>query len=77
MDAQYEQTQFHEQFKSLSCPANSTWKGSQMAITIGAGVQDGELYDFAQEHNVMAAGGTNMVRYFLESPKDFWLTCAV
>ncbi|KAI8216233.1 hypothetical protein K4K54_013208 [Colletotrichum sp. SAR 10_86] len=54
------QTQFHEQFKSLSCPANSTWKGSQMAITIGAGVQDGELYDFAQKHNVVAVGGTNM-----------------
>ncbi|KAF4853961.1 FAD-linked oxidoreductase patO [Colletotrichum siamense] len=54
------QTQFHDQFKSLSCPANSTWKGSQMAITIGAGIQDGELYDFAQKHNVVAVGGTNM-----------------
>ncbi|EQB49296.1 hypothetical protein CGLO_11373 [Colletotrichum gloeosporioides Cg-14] len=54
------QTQFHKQFKSLSCPANSTWKGSQMAITIGAGVQDGELYDFAQKNNVVAVGGTNM-----------------
>ncbi|KAK2752023.1 FAD binding domain protein, partial [Colletotrichum kahawae] len=54
------QTRFHKQFKSLSCPANSTWKGSQMAITIGAGVQDGELYDFAQKNNVVAVGGTNM-----------------
>ncbi|KAH9226324.1 hypothetical protein K456DRAFT_1933660 [Colletotrichum gloeosporioides 23] len=54
------QTRFHKQFQSLSCSTNSTWKGSQMAITIGAGVQDGELYDFAEKNNAVVVGGTNM-----------------
>lgn len=32
-----------------------------MAITVGAGVQDGELFKFVEENNVVAVGGTNMV----------------
>lgn len=32
-----------------------------MAITVGAGVQDGELFEFAEENNVVAVGGTNKV----------------
>ncbi|KAG6356294.1 hypothetical protein INS49_015681 [Diaporthe citri] len=54
------QTVFHEKFQPSSCTINSTWKGSQMAITVGAGVQDGELFKFAEKNNVVAVGGTNM-----------------
>ncbi|OBR05809.1 FAD binding domain protein [Colletotrichum higginsianum IMI 349063] len=53
------QTQFHERFQPVSCSANTTWKGSQMAITIGAGIQDGEIFDFAKKNNVVAVGGTS------------------
>nr|XP_036580173.1 uncharacterized protein CTRU02_09818 [Colletotrichum truncatum]KAF6788005.1 hypothetical protein CTRU02_09818 [Colletotrichum truncatum] len=53
------QTVFHQVFQPTSCSANMTWKDSQMAITIGAGIQDGEIYDFAKKNNVVAVGGTN------------------
>ncbi|KAF6820887.1 FAD binding domain protein [Colletotrichum plurivorum] len=53
------QTHFHETFQPMSSNTNTTWKGSQMAITIGAGIQDGEIYDFAKNNNVVAVGGTN------------------
>ncbi|OHW96854.1 FAD binding domain-containing protein [Colletotrichum incanum] len=52
--------QFHEKFQASGCSTNATWKGSQMAITIGAGIQDGELFDFAKQNEVVAVGGTNM-----------------
>ncbi|KAF9870656.1 FAD binding domain protein [Colletotrichum karsti] len=51
---------FHDKFQPQLCSSNSTWKGSQMAITVGAGIQDGELYDFAKKNSVVAVGGTNM-----------------
>lgn len=33
-----------------------------MAATLGAGVQDGELFAALAQHNATAVGGTNMVR---------------
>lgn len=33
-----------------------------MAATLGAGVQDGELFKVMAEHNAIAVGGTNPVR---------------
>lgn len=32
-----------------------------MAATIGAGIQDGELYDNLAKHDAMAVGGENLV----------------
>jgi hypothetical protein len=34
---------------------------SQMALTLGAGVQDGELFAAAAKNNAVAVGGTSMV----------------
>ncbi|GJC84276.1 FAD-linked oxidoreductase patO [Colletotrichum liriopes] len=53
------QTEFHEKFQASGCSTNTTWKASQMAITIGAGIQDGELLDFAKQNEVVAVAGTN------------------
>ncbi|KAF3000543.1 hypothetical protein E8E14_000864 [Neopestalotiopsis sp. 37M] len=49
--------EFHADWKPTN--ANGTIV-ARSAVTVGAGVQDGELFDFAGEHNVIAAGGTNL-----------------
>lgn len=51
--------QFHEKFTE-KCPkaANMT---KEMAATLGAGVQDGELFAAMAENNAVAVGGTNNV----------------
>ncbi|GJD03912.1 FAD binding domain protein [Colletotrichum higginsianum] len=64
------QTQFHERFQPVSCSANTTWKGSQMAITIGAGIQDGEIFDFAKKNNVVAVGGTSKLHGLLPAIQE-------
>ncbi|KIN03275.1 hypothetical protein OIDMADRAFT_40859 [Oidiodendron maius Zn] len=45
--------QFHENYKSC----NTT--GKQLAATIGAGMQDGELFEAMAAHNAIGVGGTN------------------
>ncbi|KAK1138616.1 hypothetical protein N8T08_002146 [Aspergillus melleus] len=44
---------FHKSFKA--CESSEP----QMAGTIGAGVQDGELFEMMAKHNAIAVGGTN------------------
>jgi hypothetical protein len=46
-----------------------------MAATLGAGVQDGEMFAALAKHNATAVGGTNMVRrHSSPSLKDLWST---
>lgn len=52
--------EFHADWKPTN--ANGTIV-ARSAITVGAGVQDGELFEFAGEHDVIAAGGTNLVSH--------------
>ncbi|KAF4219238.1 hypothetical protein CNMCM6805_006951 [Aspergillus fumigatiaffinis] len=47
--------QYHENFTPRSCSSNRT----HMAATLGAGVQDGELYAAMAKHNAIAVGGEN------------------
>ncbi|KAE8422984.1 hypothetical protein BDV36DRAFT_279501 [Aspergillus pseudocaelatus] len=49
------QFEFHKSFRPQSCPQNAT----HMAATLGAGVQDGELFKLMAQHNAIAVGGTN------------------
>lgn len=42
-----------------------------MAATLGAGVQDGELYAAMAEHNAIAVGGENNVRVLLLALSQF------
>jgi hypothetical protein len=49
--------QYHENFTPRSCSSNRT----HMAATLGAGVQDGELYAAMAKHNAIAVGGENNV----------------
>ncbi|KAE8360448.1 hypothetical protein BDV27DRAFT_148700 [Aspergillus caelatus] len=53
------QIQFHERFQPQSCNTQIRVNGSQMAVTLGAGVQDGELFKAMSKHNAIAVGGTN------------------
>ena len=46
---------FHKSFKA--CESSEP----QMAGTVGAGVQDGELFENMAKHNAIAVGGTNSV----------------
>ncbi|KAI9038130.1 FAD-dependent oxidoreductase [Aspergillus affinis] len=48
--------EFHDEFIVESCQN----KEPTMAATIGAGIQDGELYDNLAKHNAMAVGGENL-----------------
>ena len=51
---------FHQRFLPQHCNATAEdWSG--MALTIGAGVQDGELFQAAAKYNAIAVGGTNNV----------------
>ncbi|RDK43383.1 FAD/FMN-containing dehydrogenase [Aspergillus phoenicis ATCC 13157] len=56
--------QFHEHFQPSQCSKiNSTAvtaNQTTMAATLGAGVQDGELFAALAKHNATAVGGTNM-----------------
>ncbi|KAH9204370.1 hypothetical protein DL95DRAFT_496590 [Leptodontidium sp. 2 PMI_412] len=47
------QFQFHDNFKSCNTI------GTQLAATIGAGMQDGELFEAMAAHNAIGVGGTN------------------
>ncbi|KAI1453540.1 FAD-binding domain-containing protein [Annulohypoxylon moriforme] len=51
--------EYHDVFQPQGCSSNSSWKGSQKAITIGAGIQGSDLYPFLEENNVVAVSGTN------------------
>ncbi|GKZ16856.1 hypothetical protein AbraIFM66951_006348 [Aspergillus brasiliensis] len=51
--------QFHEHFHPRQCNA-TTNRTTTMAATLGAGVQDGEMFAALAKHNVTAVGGTNM-----------------
>lgn len=48
--------EFHKSFKA--CEISKP----QMAGTVGAGIQDGELFREMAKHNAIAVGGTNSVR---------------
>ncbi|KAI0479882.1 hypothetical protein F4859DRAFT_530027 [Xylaria cf. heliscus] len=50
--------EFHDDFKPQAC-FNGTNISKQMAATLGAGVQDGELFAEMANHNAIAVGGTN------------------
>ncbi|KAJ2974356.1 hypothetical protein NUW58_g8684 [Xylaria curta] len=56
----FKSMEFHEDFKPKGC-ANGTDSSKQMAATLGAGVQDGELFEEMANHNAIAVGGTNNV----------------
>ncbi|CAG8897608.1 unnamed protein product [Penicillium egyptiacum] len=47
--------QYHERFTPQTCSNNKTG----MAATLGAGVQDGELFAAMAKHNAIAVGGQN------------------
>lgn len=51
------QFQFHESYMASSCPQTV----GQMAATLGAGIQDGELFELLAQHNATGVGGTNTV----------------
>ncbi|KAI0447903.1 hypothetical protein F4803DRAFT_571551 [Xylaria telfairii] len=50
--------EFHEDFRPQGC-FNGSAPSKQMAATLGAGVQDGELFAEMANHNAIAVGGTN------------------
>ncbi|PLB51463.1 FAD-binding domain-containing protein [Aspergillus steynii IBT 23096] len=50
---------FHEAFHPHACKLNSTGNGTHMAATLGAGVQDMEMFKALAKHNAIAVGGTN------------------
>ncbi|KAG2006452.1 hypothetical protein GB937_008740 [Aspergillus fischeri] len=53
--------QFHENFQLHQCrKLESGGNITTMAATLGAGVQDGEMFAALAKHNAMAVGGTNM-----------------
>jgi hypothetical protein len=55
--------QFHENFQPHKCSKlESGGNTTLMAATLGAGVQDGEMFAALAKHNATAVGGTNMVR---------------
>jgi hypothetical protein len=56
--------QYHERFIPQTCLSNQTG----MAATLGAGVQDGELFAAMAKHNAIAVGGENNVCEALCSP---------
>ncbi|KAJ5425253.1 hypothetical protein N7465_000323, partial [Penicillium sp. CMV-2018d] len=49
------QFQFHESYMASSCPQTV----GHMAATLGAGIQDGELFELLAQHNATGVGGTN------------------
>ncbi|KAE8331920.1 hypothetical protein BDV39DRAFT_167817 [Aspergillus sergii] len=53
------QIQFHENFQPQSCKTRTRVNETQMAATLGAGVQDGELFKAMSKHKAIAVGGTN------------------
>lgn len=58
--------QFHENFQPESCLSKNH---THMAATLGAGVQDGELFKAMAEHHAIAVGGTNFVCFKPYFPK--------
>ncbi|GFF31211.1 FAD binding domain protein [Aspergillus udagawae] len=53
--------QFHERFQLHQCSKlGSGGNATFMAATLGAGVQDGEMFAALAKHNATAVGGTNM-----------------
>ncbi|KAI1450613.1 FAD-binding domain-containing protein [Annulohypoxylon stygium] len=51
--------QYHETFHVQGGPSNYSWKGSQQAVTIGAGVQGRDLYPVLEEKSAVAVTGTS------------------
>lgn len=49
--------EFHDKFKPESCQKEE----STMAATLGAGIQDGELFANMAKHDAIAVGGENAV----------------
>ncbi|KAK7444908.1 hypothetical protein Landi51_08266 [Colletotrichum acutatum] len=49
---------FHETFQPVGC-LNTSKRDAPMAATIGAGLQDGELFEALAGHNAFGTGGTN------------------
>lgn len=52
---------FHETFQPTGCSVNASRRGARMAATIGAGIQDRELFEALAGHNAFGTGGTNKV----------------
>lgn len=52
--------QFHESYQ-IRCPRKAAERKKQMAATIGAGLQSGELLDALSKHDSVAVSGTNLV----------------
>ncbi|KAM6509581.1 hypothetical protein FALCPG4_017233 [Fusarium falciforme] len=50
--------QLHDKFKP-SCPSDKSTPDSRMAATVGAGIQDGELFETLASLDAMAVGGTS------------------
>lgn len=59
------QFQFHEFHTHAACPHTD----GHMAATVGAGIQDGELFELLAKHNAIGVGGTNTV----QKPEPTWL----
>ncbi|KAB8260903.1 hypothetical protein BDV32DRAFT_149063 [Aspergillus pseudonomiae] len=51
------QIQFHETFQPQPCETQTGVNESQMTVTLGAGVQDGELFKAMAKHNAIADVG--------------------
>ncbi|KAI0382709.1 hypothetical protein F5Y04DRAFT_252178 [Hypomontagnella monticulosa] len=51
--------QVHEDFKPQGSELNGTYPTAHMAATLGAGVQDGELFEAMAKKSLIAVGGTN------------------
>ncbi|KAI3533997.1 hypothetical protein CSPX01_12348 [Colletotrichum filicis] len=51
---------FHEIFQPVGCSFNASKQDEQMAATIGAGLQDGELFEALAGHNAFGTSGTNI-----------------
>ncbi|KAI1393360.1 FAD-binding domain-containing protein [Hypoxylon trugodes] len=50
---------YHEIFQPQGCSSNTSWKGSQKAVTIGAGIQGSDLYPFFWANNIVVVTGTS------------------
>ncbi|OTB06265.1 hypothetical protein M426DRAFT_72332 [Hypoxylon sp. CI-4A] len=51
--------EYHKTFQAQGSSSNSSWKGSQQAVTIGAGVQGSDLFPVLEERNIVAVTGTS------------------
>ena len=54
---------FHENFRPQNCSVNIL--APQIAATLGAGVQDYEMYEVMDKHNAAMVGGANPVSFHI------------